>query len=261
MELKYESTRTWLETEFARRRQKNSRYSLRMFARQLTVPSGRLSELVSGRRRMSEELGARIATRLLLPPEERDLFLQLARQERSPKTAAKETVFRPLDSDAFHAIADWYHFAILSLMETDDYTHDPAWIAKRLNISPIQARGALERLERLELIREKANGRWEPMQEGVTTTHDLESVALRISHRQTIAQTLEALDTVPLEQRDVTSMTMAIDRKRLPRAKQMIKKFRRELSTFLESGDCKDEVYNINIQLVPLTVSTNGEKK
>ena len=32
----------------------------------------------------------------------------------------------------------------------------------------------------------------------------------------------------------------------------MIREFRRELACFLEAGE-KDEVYNINIQLVPVT--------
>jgi hypothetical protein len=47
-------------------------------------------------------------------------------------------------------------------------------------------------------------------------------------------------------------MTMAIDPKKLPQAKERIRDFRRGLSEFLESGN-RSEVYRINIQLMPVT--------
>lgn len=260
METKYHSTRTWLESEFAKRRRKNARYSLRMFARQLAVPSGRLSELVSGRRRMTEKLGVTIANKLLLPPEERSYFLRLARMERTG-VEEKVPVYNPLSSDAFHAIADWYHFAILSLIETKDFDPDSKWIGARLNISPVQAAGAMERLARLGLIR-AVEGRWQLTHASVATTDDIESVALKLSHRQSLEQAIEKLEEVPIELRDISSVTMAIDMKRLPQAKQMIKKFRRQLCAYLEGGDTKEQVYNINVQLVPVSnLEQKGKKK
>ena len=80
----------------------------------------------------------------------------------------------------------------------------------------------------------------------------MESQALRISHRQSIEQALLALNEFPIELRDITSITMAIDLKRLPLAKKIIKEFRLKMSDVLEKGD-QSEVYNLNIQLLPVS--------
>ncbi|MCO4755645.1 MAG: TIGR02147 family protein, partial [Bacteriovoracaceae bacterium] len=74
---------------------------------------------------------------------------------------------------------------------------------------------------------------------------------LKRFHKQHIGKSLNAIDNVPVELRDITTMTMAIDIEKLPDAKELIKKFRRDLCNFLEN-DKKNNVYNLNIQLIPL---------
>jgi hypothetical protein len=46
---------------------------------------------------------------------------------------------------------------------------------------------------------------------------------------------------------------MAIDKRKLPNAKKMIRKFRRELCAYLEIRRVRDEVFNLDVQLVPVT--------
>jgi uncharacterized protein (TIGR02147 family) len=103
----------------------------------------------------------------------------------------------------------------------------------------------------------KFKGRWISTKINLETSHDVASAALRKSHKQTLEQAIEALDNVELSQRDITSITMAIDVKKIPLAKEMIRKFRRELAAALET-DKRTEVYNLNVQLVP--VSKTQEK-
>jgi hypothetical protein len=47
-------------------------------------------------------------------------------------------------------------------------------------------------------------------------------------------------------------MTMAIDPRKLPLAKTLIREFRFRLAELLETGN-RTEVYNLNVQLVPVT--------
>ena len=60
-----------------------------------------------------------------------------------------------------------------------------------------------------------------------------------------------------MERRDQTSMTMAIDTKLLPQAKEKIKKFRRDMDRLLQSSDTKDEVYHLSVSLYPVTKTTD----
>jgi len=200
-------------------------------------------------------MAIKIAEKLAYPPDKRQRFLQTL-TGRVPTGQAEQEApldddFLQLSADAFHILADWYHFAILSLVELDDFNPAPNAVAARLGITVIEARASLDRLKRAQLIREK-NGKIEKTAKNITTTHDIESSALKLSHQQNLSLAAVAMDEVGLEFRDFTSMTMAIDATRLPIAKEMIRKFRRQLCLFLESGK-KTDVYNLNVQLFPLT--------
>lgn len=258
----------WLRNELEAARVKNSRYSLRAMAKKLGLSPGRLSEIMNGRRRLTTQMAMRIADRLEYGPDKRAEFLGTvddARNDASNPRAAIPTAalpaplkslrqpkYDPLEMDRFHVIADWYHFAILSLIETTDFNSSPDWISKRLGISIAQAESALERLQSTKLISISAKGRVRSTGKNIETPTDIASTALKRSHRQTLEQAIEAIYEVPLNERDITSMTMAIDSKKIPQAKKLIRDFRKKMAAFLENGPA-DEVYNLNIQLLPIT--------
>jgi uncharacterized protein (TIGR02147 family) len=50
----------------------------------------------------------------------------------------------------------------------------------------------------------------------------------------------------------VTSITFSINRKNIPEAKKMIRTFRRKMATLMAKGH-KTDVYNLNVQLFPVT--------
>lgn len=258
----------WLRNELEAARVKNSRYSLRAMAKKLGLSPGRLSEIMNGRRLLTTQMAMRIADRLEYGPDRRAEFLSTvddARNDaRNPRAAIptaalpaplkslRQPKYDPLEMDRFHVIADWYHFAILSLIETTDFNSSPDWISRRLGISVAQAESALERLQSTKLISISAKGRVRSTGKNIETPTDIASTALKRSHRQTLEQAIEAIYEVPLNERDITSMTMAIDSKKIPQAKKLIRDFRKKMAAFLENGPA-DEVYNLNIQLLPIT--------
>ncbi|MEZ4752174.1 MAG: DUF4423 domain-containing protein [Bdellovibrionota bacterium] len=197
------------------------------------------------------KLAIRIAQQLAMNPEQADAFVGPLRRSLVHGSSVREAHFRELSVDTYYLIADWYHFAILSLMETKGFQSRARWVADRLAISVVEVRSAFERMERLGLVFKKSK-EWLLNQEGVTTTHDVPNGALKKSHKQQLDLAKAALDSTPVEERDITSMMMAIDVSRLPQAKEFIRQFRRQFSQFLETGD-KTEVYNLSIQLIPLS--------
>ncbi len=247
----------WLRIEYALRRSRNESYSLRAFARFLRVPSGPLSEIMAKKRTLSVPLGKKICDRLGYNPAEQQKFLGLVQKHRRGRVAAPEpdapedpAAYRQLELDKFALMSDWYHFALLSLMETKDFSHDEKWIAARLGISTVEARGALECLSRLGMV-QNIQGKWIGTGEW-STPHNVPSLAGRRFEKQGLQKASEALEHVPVEQRDITSITMAIDPAKLPQAKELIRRFRREMAQFLEQGERK-EVYKLNVQLFPLS--------
>lgn len=257
----------WIRAAYAERRERNASYSLRAFARDVRVPSGRLSEILSGRRRLTTLQAERIADRLGMLPDQRDAFLgQVRSKEKLDATlrragatlAPPDADWQSLSADAFYVVAEWEHWAILSLMRTDDWRDDVKWIAQRLGISAIEARGALDRLERVGLVI-RLDGVLRRTEKNLTTSHDIPSSALRRSHRQTLEQAISCVEEYDVTERDITSVSFVTNPSRLPMAKELIREFRRRLATALEDGAEHTEVYNLNIQLVPVTKIRKGE--
>lgn len=245
---------SWLEAEYLRRKKANPAFSLRSFARILEIPSGRLSQLFSRKRNLTPSLGRKIALRLHLDPNKTQQLLKSIEVERKlrRKNHISSIVYEPLDMDQFQTIADPLHFSILSLLETKDFLATVPAIARRLQIDSVEARAAVERLRRLGLIAGEAEIRLVKAA-GLTTSHDVSNSALQLAHKKVLEESIEALEAVAVEDRDITSITMAIDPKKIPEAKKRIRDFRRTLCDFLESGE-RTEVYRLNIQVIPLTM-------
>lgn len=248
----------WLRAEYINRKRKNPSYSLRAFARQLCLPSGALSEILSLKRPMTQKLALRLVDRLNLSAEARSRFLYLVSKERASDSLVRkmgvqapvDDNYQKLSEDRFNLIAEWYHFALMALLETEGCVQEPLWLARRLGISVVEVRNALERCMRLGLIEDRA-GSWVPTG-NLTTTHDVPSAALRRFHKQNLKRTSEMIESRTVSQRDISSITMAIDPEKLGLAKQVIQRFRRQMATLLENGS-KKEVYTLSILLMPVT--------
>ena len=168
------------------------------------------------------------------------------------KSEAKDEDFFQLNIDSFTAISEWYHYAILELTYVSGFKSDAKWIAKKLSITVEEAKAATERLKRLGLLLEE-NGSLIKSSKLLTNLSFVNtSAAHQELQRQIIEKSLFAIDGCNQDEKDITSMTMAIDVANLPKAKEIIKKFRRELCALLEDGE-QSQVYNLAIQLYPIS--------
>jgi uncharacterized protein (TIGR02147 family) len=232
-------------------KQRNPMFSLRAFAKQLMVSPAHLSQLLSGKRPMTLRVALKVAEKFDLTPLERAQLLQLAGNRRSGKQRREAQDFRYLESKEFHLISDWYYFAILSLGELKDNEASAAWIAKRLGLTFLQAREAYERLKDLGFLVEE-NGKFKQSGTPLHSTRDVASTALRKFHKQHLELAQDRLETVSVEMREYSTMTMAVSRKKMKTAKKMIHEFKTKLCQYLES-EAVDDVYTLAIQLFPLT--------
>lgn len=244
-----------LRDHFTEAQRKNSGFSLRAFAQRLKISPSSLSEILNGKRKVSQQLAAKILQNLGCDPREQNqilsLFGNLSKKDLGFTDKTKDAL--KLSADQFHVIGDWFHFAILSLSETRGFRAEPLWIAKRLGIQVPIAESALERLHRLGLIQ------WNRGKKTLRLTHtkfsssdEITDQAIRRSHQGDLEISLKALAEIPLERRDFTSMTMAIDAGKLPQAKKLIREFQSQMSAFLETG-AKTEVYKLCVHFLPLS--------
>lgn len=215
------------------------------FARDLGVSPATLSQALSHKRNVSLRNTQKNAASLALSPEEAHRLFTAKQKKRTP---GGET-FLEWEEDRFRLIADWYYFAILSLARIRHAHAAPEWVARRLGVSVFEALTALTRLKRLGLISSKG-GKLFRTSQSIMTGHAVPSAALRKHQKQNLKLAAQSIDRDPLARRENSSVTMAIDPRRIADAKRRILKFKKSLSNYLEKGTAT-EVYTVAIHLFP----------
>lgn len=225
-------------------------------AKQLSISPAHLSQLLSGKRPITLRVAMQIAEKLEMSPKDRALLLKQAMHKGRDQALPKKAEFQTLGEEEFEPISEWYYFAILSLGLHKDNRASAKWVAEQLGLPFSEAKEAYEKLRMLGFIEEKG-GRYRQSSKPLHTTRDIPSQALRKFHRQHLDLAKDRIETVPVELREYSTMTMAISRKKLPRAKKMIHEFKLKLNKYLEEHDA-DDVYTLAIQLFPVTTKAGG---
>ncbi len=244
----------YLQKTFAEKCKRNPRYSLRAYAKSLDLDSSTLSALLRRKRPLTAKMAQKLIAKLDIESTEQAQLLLLSSMGTEIGSSEGPS-YETLEQATAEIIASWEHFAILAALEMKRFKADIRSLSKRLNIPHAVVRDCLTRLEQQGFVQEK-NETWFLAKKNMGSPSNVPSSALRQAHRQTIQKAMESLEKDPLDVRDISGMTMAIDRKKINEARKLIQNFRRRLSHFLEEGD-SNSVYRLNIQLFPLSEENN----
>lgn len=242
-----------LQKKFREIQLKNARFSQRAFAQKLGVSSGALSEMMQGKRAISAAQKKRIAEALQLSPQEQlDFFDDDLPDNLKP---VRHEYFK-LSVDQFHLISDWWHYAILNLLRTKGFQAEQSWLATRLGLPTKVVTDAWDRLIRLGHLK-RVNGKVVREHPRIESTDDFFDLSVRKSHVEDLKLIEKSLLEGKVDERDHTSMTIAISKKNMKKAKELIRIFQDQFSEEVEAGprELGDEVYRLSISFFPLTKS------
>lgn len=228
---------------------KNPSFSLRSFALKMGIHVGTLSSVMNGKRPITLEFASRLLKKL-----EPDPQIRFEIMKKFCHTIQDQETYRymELDEDKFRLIAEWEHYAVLSLMNCQDFREDENWIANRLGLTLDRCSDVMALLKETDLIKRNADGVLVRTYAAVRTSDDKVNLALRSSHEENLDLARNSLNRDSLQERDFTHITMAIDPEQIPNAKEIIRKFQDELSDVLERGN-RTEVYKFTTALFPLS--------
>ncbi len=111
-----------------------------------------MSDILRGKRVVTEKLAHRFIKRLGLDREQRDhlmravSFTQTKRMHAADDRviATTESLFQKINLETFEMLSQWYYLATLAIAELDDNRFDELWLAQRLRIERMQAHRVLQ---------------------------------------------------------------------------------------------------------------------
>jgi plasmid maintenance system antidote protein VapI len=246
------SFRLRLQSELAERCANNQQYSLRSFALHLGIDHSTLSQLLRGKRKLTDAAIQKLGAALKLGPDE--VLFYLAYHQRWPVADPGLDEATRLTRDAAEMIADWYHYAILELTRLESFRADSSWVARVLGISTDEVNIALVRLCHLGLLTMDGD-RWVDRSEGlVVSMEDFTQTAIDRLWSQVQELSLASIRD-PVRLHEHSSTTLAVHSKRLPEITEKIATFRSELLALLERDRANDydDVYRLEINFFPIT--------
>jgi uncharacterized protein (TIGR02147 family) len=270
----YTSYRTYL-SEVYRYRKQHERFSFRQFSKQAGFASPNFLKLViEGKRNLSGESIEKIARGLKLDADQVEFFRHLVLLNQASTASERQhwaellfssRFFRKLNplKTAVHAYySNWFVVAVRELVALPSFQEDPEWIASSLSpqISPQEARAAIETLLKLGLLRRTAEGKLVQSEELVTTGDEVKSLSVAQFHREMIQKGSESIERFPAEKRDVSSVTLSVSEQGRLQIKTLIQRFRKDLLEIAARDQSPDEIVQINLQLFPLS-GAKGKKE
>lgn len=240
---------TYLEKEFLERKKKNPAFSLRAFARLLEIDQSTLSKFFKGHR----ELSWTIRKQCLLKLGANDNLINDFEEER--RTLLSE--YTQLEESFIAIMSEWKYWAILEYLKINNSPTEED-LTKRFLTSSIELKKIFHDLTKLGFIESegksykllKPNNSWS---DGAKTSEARKSLQKQLSQLS-----YSAIEEFSIDSRYHGSLTVAVDKNKLPEIKEKIMNFQAELGQFIQKKSSLNEVYQLTVSFFPLSKGTES---
>jgi uncharacterized protein (TIGR02147 family) len=271
----YFDYRKYLNELFEDKKNKNSALSLRAIAGRIGINSGTLVRILNGERNISRKLVPSFTEFLKLKGKETLYFIRLVEFNQAKNNEQRRLQYdqlivlrneyrKPVNPDKYDYYENWYNAAIRELLNFFPFSGNYEEIAKMVEpeISSVQVRKAIATLQRIKFVKRTDSGNYRPEQNFVTTGAAWRSVSIDSFQKALMELGVTALDRIEKEKRDFSTMTMCFSKEGYMKIRQILKRTREEIATVEEADKARNQVYQINFQLFPLSKPhlTGGEE-
>jgi uncharacterized protein (TIGR02147 family) len=266
--------REFLSAWWTALRKTGTRYSYRWFSRKAGLGSPSYLKLVmDGDRNLTEDTAGRFASALDLDPIATRYWQALVKMNQAQTTEERARWYevlssvppyraaRRIDRSQYDYYALWYCVPIRELVAREDFVEDPEWIARQLRppIRPAQAKEALDLLSELGLL-ERIDGRLHQAEALLTTGPELRVLAARRFHQQMLRRAEEAMDSMPLKEREVGGVTLRLTKPQVEHLRKRMYEIRQEILQLDGTGEGDQAVHHFAFQLFPVTDWPDGDR-
>ena len=248
-----------LRNELQQRISKNPSYSLRSFAQSLKVSPSFLSQILSEKRTLSYEKAKSILDNLYWSKDKKMAFLSSisrgkisiqADQWIQKQLKIEETAkYKDRTPKNFDLLKRWYYLAICEYFRCENRCQKITSLCKAFNISPEQAVLAIRDLESAGFI-ELQKSRYR-VTRYYAEFESTPSSTIRQHHQVMTDKAKKSIDSQEFHERNLLSLTIAIDDSKLEDLKKLMDRWDAELVCESENH-VPNSVYQLNLQFFRL---------
>ena len=272
--LEYRDYRQYIADYYADRKAKSA-FSWQEFATAAGFSSPVYLKYVSeGRFNLSEEAAIRTARSMHLADFECDFFVEMVKFDHAKNDAEKRAAFskmvsiadahkaKIIEGESFRYFESWKNPVLRELAPAMPGAKPLALAhACRPEVTAAEVTESLNFLVKADLLKKDKDGNYKQTERGVTTgPMEVTPIAVRGMHRQMGEFALDAIESVPQNERHFSGLTLGITREAYEKIVQKIAEFRKEIIAIATSESTTDEVYRLNVQFFPMTNKSLNKK-
>lgn len=270
----YLEYRDFLKDFYEDHKRNYSYFSYRYFGKRIGVDASFLVKVLQKQMHLSSRTVPRLIKFLKLDDTESEYFELLVSFNKAKKNSDIKLYFEKLLSyrlpyvktvvaDEYEFFSTWYNIAVYELLTFYPFKGSVRELAQKLNppISVQEAKKALALIQRLGFVKKQKDGVYRVTSKLLTTGEKWQSIAINNFQKKMIALSGEAIDRFPKKDRDISTVTVSLSQDQLECMKEKIRVMRQELMEMAEREEHADGVYQVNMQVFPLTtVERKGRK-
>jgi uncharacterized protein (TIGR02147 family) len=263
----YTDYRKYLKDYYNEQKAVNKAFSYRYFAQKAGFnSSGLFKDITDGRCNMQSGIIIKFSNAIGLNKKEEEYFENMVYFNQAKSTEEKKRYFERMmrfyDSKAYKVDANqyeyytkWYYSAIRELLAIGKFKDDYNLIAGKLNpkISSAQAKKAIQILSKLDLIRKNKSGYYECEDEIITTGPEIKSLSVANFQKVMMEMAKEAIDRHPSKHRNISTVTFSASKTVYKDIERELIACRKRILNMIKHCSNMENVYQLNLQLFPLT--------
>ncbi len=271
----YYDYRRFVSDFYKEKKAVNPNYSYRYIASKVDLDHALVVKILQGKRHISTSKIDTFANLIGLSIRQKDYFRLLvafgkARNNEERKhffekiLAFSEIPEKQIQSNQYEFYQHWYYTAVREILNLSSFKDDYQWLAESVQppITISEAKKAVKLLCKLGMIVQDEKGYYRLTEQFVTTGEQWQSIAVRSFQKEACNLASRAIDHVPKKERDISTVTVSLNKDALNRISEKMAELRREIIEIAASCQSVDRVYQLNLQLFPVSVTIKiGDEK
>lgn len=254
--------------DFYEGRKRESRFSFREFSRLAGFSSPVFIKLViDGKANLARASITKLCNAMGLEKMERRYFKHLVLFSQSKdlnkkmqhldelKVITSSLHLNSLADNQIEYFSKWYHPVIKELLSMVEFKGDYDLLASLVEpaISAREAQESVQLLMKLNLVTME-QGRYKVVHKFVTTSGlTIDTLLIRSVQKEMAVLAAHALDRIPVDDRDISGVSVGITAEALPQIREVLARCRRQIFEITSACNTSNRVYRLNLHLFPIS--------